>query len=124
MTLDIAPSPRVRETLRAIDRFIADDVAPLEADLLAELERMGGPHPELGRDGAMAPVAWEARREVQRRSAAAGFYTLHLDAALGGGGYSRAEMFYVEEHIYRHGAGLATAMLAWTEGPSPGLLPA
>jgi alkylation response protein AidB-like acyl-CoA dehydrogenase len=122
--LSIDPTARVRDVLRRIDTFIAEEVAPLEAELAAELERIGGPHPELGPDGAMARVAWDARREVQRRSAARGFYSLHLSPELGGAGFSRAEMFHVEEHVYRHGAGLAPALLAWTEGPSPGLLPA
>ena len=56
----------------------------------------------------MHPAVWEARREVQRRSAAAGLYSPHVGAAVGGGGFARAEMQHVEEFVYRH------------SGPRPG----
>jgi alkylation response protein AidB-like acyl-CoA dehydrogenase len=64
-------------------------------------------------------VVREARAEVRRRSAAAGFYALHLPEELGGGGLRRTDMLFVEEAVYAMGLGLRPSILAWTEGPSP-----
>jgi acyl-CoA dehydrogenase len=110
---------RVHQLGDAIDAFVDQEVRPLERRLADELAARRSPHPELEPDGTMAHVVWQARREVQRRSAKAGFYGLHMPAEIGGGGLSRSEMLRVEEAVYRHGAGLTPAVLAWTEGPSP-----
>ena len=70
----------------------------------------------------MHPAVWEARREVQRRSATAGLYSPHVGAASGGGGFTRAEMQHVEEFVYRRsGLGLGLAALGWTEGANPAI---
>jgi alkylation response protein AidB-like acyl-CoA dehydrogenase len=98
---------------------VEKEVRPLERQLAVGLGTRASPRPELEPDGKMAAVVWEARREVQLRSAQAGFYALHMPTELGGGGLTRSEMFVIEEAVYRHGAGLAPAMLAWTEGPGP-----
>jgi alkylation response protein AidB-like acyl-CoA dehydrogenase len=112
-------APRAAVLRRAVDEFVESEVRPLERQLAAELATRESARPELEPDGRMAAVVWEARREVQRRSAHAGLYALHLPTELGGGGFTRTEMFVIEEAVYRHGAGLAPAMLAWTEGPGP-----
>jgi acyl-CoA dehydrogenase len=114
-----SPSERASALIERIDAFVDQEVRPIEKELETDLARTQSPHPELEADGRMASVVWDARREVQRRSAAAGFYALHLPPELGGAGLSRVEMFFVEEAVYRHGVGLAPAILAWTEGPSP-----
>lgn len=66
----------------------------------------------------MTPEVWEARRGVQKLAATAGLYILHLPAERGGG-FSREEMFFVEERVYQYGTVLAPAILAWSEGPGP-----
>ncbi|MGH8997991.1 MAG: acyl-CoA dehydrogenase family protein [Acidimicrobiia bacterium] len=115
----IGPSDRVRDYTERFARFLDDEVAPLEKELAAQgVGTAGQPrHDEAGR---MHPTVWEARREVQRRAGAAGFYAPHIRAEFGGGGFSRVEMHHVEEFIYRNsGLGLGLAALAWTEGPYP-----
>jgi alkylation response protein AidB-like acyl-CoA dehydrogenase len=112
-------TPRAARLRGAVDEFVEQEVRPRERQLAVELATRESPRPELEPDGKMAAAVWEARREVQRRSAQAGFYALHLPTEIGGGGLTRSEMFVIEEAVYRHGVGLAPAMLAWTEGPSP-----
>ncbi len=116
------PTPRLRELLPRYERFLAEDVPPVEEELARR--QVGTPWaPALDEQGRMHPAVWEARREVQRRSAAAGLYAPHLPEEVGGLGLTRVETMHVEELVYRRaGLGLGLAALAWTEGPSPNLL--
>lgn len=116
---NIDPSERVRDYTARFQRFLDEEVAPLEKELAAR--RAGTPsQPHHDEAGRMHPAVWEARREVQRRSGAKGFYAPHIGTAFGGGGFNRVEMHHVEEYVYRHsGLGLGLAALAWTEGPYP-----
>lgn len=119
--MTLGPSARVLDHTARFTAFLDEQVAPLEAELAG---RGAGTawQPRLDDAGRMHPAVWEARREVQRRAAAAGLYAPHMPVAVGGGGFSRVEMQHVEEHVYRRaGLGLGLAALAWTEGPSPAL---
>ena len=113
---------RLAELLPRYERFLAEEVAPLDEELARQ--GAGTPWaPALDTAGRMHPAVWEARREVQRRSAAAGLYTPHMPAGVGGLGLTRVECMHVEELVYhRAGLGLGLAALAWTEGPSPNLV--
>lgn len=113
------PGSRVVDYTTRFAAFLDAEVGPLEAEL--DGHRVGTAWaPHLDPAGRMHPQVWEARREVQRRSARAGLYAPHLSAAVGGDGFSRVEMAHVEEFVYhRSGLGLGLAALAWTEGPSP-----
>jgi len=115
-------SRRVQELLPRYERFLSEEVAPLETELARQ--KVGAPWaPTLDEQGRMNPTVWEARREVQRRSAAAGLFTPHMPTEVGGLGLTRVETMHVEEYVYRHaGLGLGLAALAWTEGPSPNLV--
>ncbi|NMI00287.1 acyl-CoA dehydrogenase family protein [Pseudonocardia acidicola] len=117
----IAPTARVTDYTDRFAKFLETEVAPLEQDLARR--GVGTPwQPKLDDAGRMHPEVWEARREVQRRSAAAGLYNPHIRAELGGGGFSRVEMQHVEEFVYRNaGLGLGLAALAWTEGANPAI---
>lgn len=108
-----APNGRVAGHVERFRHFLDTEVAPLEAELATA--EVGTPwQPTLDPVGRMHPVVWEARREVQRRSARAGLYNPHLSAAVGGGGFSRVEMQHVEEYVYREsGLGLGLAGLGW-----------
>ncbi|MDL5158299.1 acyl-CoA dehydrogenase family protein [Actinomycetospora termitidis] len=106
---------RVERYVERFGAFLTDEVAPLEEDL-ARQDVGTAFNPRLDEAGRMHPAVWEARREVQRRSAAAGLYAPHVPS---GGGFTRAEMQHVEEFVYhRSGLGLGLAALAWTEGPN------
>lgn len=116
---DIGVSGRVAAYTERFRRFLDEDVADLERDLAGRGAGTAS-RPALDDRGRMHPAVWEARREVQRRSAALGLYAPHTGTAAGGGGFSRVEMHHVEEYVYRHsGLGLGLAALAWTEGPNP-----
>jgi alkylation response protein AidB-like acyl-CoA dehydrogenase len=91
--------PASAALLSRLGVFLRDDVAALEQDLADELEKLNRISAHLDDDGRMSAAVWEARREVQRRSAAHGFYALHLPTEVGGGGLSRSEMFEVEESV-------------------------
>lgn len=117
MTID--PSDRVRDYAERFQRFLDDEVVPLEKTLATKgVGSAWMPHKDAA--GRMHPVVWEARREVQRRSGAHGLYAPHIGTAFGGSGFGRVEMQHVEECVYRRsGLGLGLAALAWTEGPYP-----
>lgn len=120
-TRDISPSDRVLDYTSRFRTFLDSEVAPLESEL--DAAGAGTPwNPRLDDKGRMHPLVWEARREVQRRSAKAGLYNPHIPAELGGGGFGRVEMHHVEEYVYREsGLGLGLAALAWTEGANPAI---
>jgi alkylation response protein AidB-like acyl-CoA dehydrogenase len=120
VSVSASPPPHVAEILLRLDRFVDEQVVPVEAELARrQAERPPSTTPDLDPDGSLTAVVREARAEVRRRSAAAGFYTLHLPRELGGGGLGRADMLFVEEAVYAMGLGLRPSILAWTEGPSP-----
>ncbi|MFC7655554.1 hypothetical protein ACFQV8_02430 [Pseudonocardia benzenivorans] len=82
---DISPSDRVLDYTSRFRTFLDAEVAPLEQELHSA--DAGTPwNPRLDDKGRMHPLVWEARREVQRRSAKAGLYNPHIPAELGGVG--------------------------------------
>lgn len=97
----------------ALER-LATKVAPLEEELARTLRGRA-----LDEDGLLRPEVREARARVRRWAAGEGIYQLHLPESIGGGGFSRSEMFFIEERAYRDGFGLLKDAVAWTEGPSP-----
>jgi acyl-CoA dehydrogenase len=116
----IQPAPaHLASDLRETDTFYRAEVAPREnrlehrlTDSLKYIDESGRLHPEIQ----------QARREIQRASGAAGFFSLHLPSHIGGGGLSRSDMFYIEERVYSYGVGLAPAILSWTDGATPRLI--
>ncbi|HTI34447.1 MAG TPA: acyl-CoA dehydrogenase family protein, partial [Miltoncostaea sp.] len=85
-----------------------DEVAGLDRALAGR--GAGTPwQPALDEHGRMHREVWEARREVQRRSAAAGLYAPHMPEEVGGLGLSRVDCMRVEELVYRR-AGLGLGL--------------
>lgn len=118
---ELGRSPRVEQYVGRFRRFLDEDVAEVSAEL-AEQGAGSAANPSHDASGRMHPAVWEARREIQRRSATAGLYAPNIAEAAGGGGFSRVEMHHVEEFVYREsGLGLGLAALAWTEGPNPAI---
>ena len=116
--IDDSPE-HLRPLLARIDAFYREEVAPREARLG---DRLTDSLKYVDADGRLHPEVQQARREIMRLAGAAGLFSLHLPASIGGGGLSRTEMFFVEERVYSHGIALAPAMLAWTDGATPRLL--
>lgn len=120
---DFDPPKRVQPVVERVHEFIETEVADIEKEYE---EYLGEPVAYLDEDARLREEIHQAQSEVQRRSAEAGLYALHLPESVGGGGLSQLEHFYVIEEVFRygtgHGSGLTKSMLAWTEGPSPMLL--
>ncbi|MFC7068772.1 acyl-CoA dehydrogenase family protein [Halobaculum lipolyticum] len=113
----------VRPVVDRVIGFIEEEVLPYEE---RHGDHVGGPLDYLDGEGLLKPETRAMQAEIRQRSADEGLYALHLPEEVGGGGLSLREMFYVQEAVFRygtgHGSGVARAMLAWTEGPSPALV--
>lgn len=117
--VDFTPTERTQLILQSIRRFVANVVRPKEEEIE---EYLTDNRKYLDQDGKLHPVVMEARKEIHRKSAEAGFYALHLPEEVGGGGFARSEMLFVEEEVYSHGVGLNPAILGWRDGPTPRLM--
>ena len=92
--------------------FIAREVMPLEEQHAQELQATG--HIAQG---------VELRREIRRKSAANGFYTLFMPEDVGGGGVGYLGMTLAYETVAQSGSYLAAGgVLPGVEGPTPVLL--
>lgn len=105
-----------RALVEQYDDFVEREIRPLDR----ELERYGE-HERLAPDGRLAEPFVRAKREANRRSAAAGLYALHLPEWMGGRGYSLVDLFHLHEHLFRQGYTLALDAMAHLEGPSANL---
>ena len=117
--MDFKTPPRVAPVLERIERFYEEEVHPREEALAHRLKDSRG---YLDHDGKLHPEIWGARKEIMRASGQAGLYSLHLPETIGGGGFGRTEMIFVEEKVYGYGVGLNPAILAWSEGATPRLI--
>ena len=113
--IDFSPPANVEQTVRDIHRFIENDIAPIEHSLA---DHLINEHLYLREDGRLAPEMLTAQQTIRKRSAQQGLYALHMPQAVGGGGFSLTDMFFVHEAVYQHGIGVAQWMLSWTEGPN------
>ena len=107
--MDLAPPPAVVQRLADLDRFIDEQVKPLEEQddnvrffdhrrefARTDVERGGIPRRE-----------WEELLgEVRRRADAAGFWRLSLPSDLGGQNATNLEIAFIREHLAHRGLGL------------------
>lgn len=107
--------------LDSLDEFLEQEVEPLLDDLgdVDTNPRTG--HHENGR---LTDDILEARAQIRRRSADAGFYAMNLPEAVGGEDVSPVTWYRAKKHLASHGPGLARYVLAGPEGPKPLLLQA
>jgi alkylation response protein AidB-like acyl-CoA dehydrogenase len=113
----------VEPVVERVREFIETEILPFEQE---HTDVLGGPLSYLDEDARMKEEVHELQSEIRRRAGEEGLYALHMPEAVGGGGLSQREHFYVQEEVFRfgtgHGSGLTRAMMAWTEGPAPPLL--
>lgn len=69
-------------------------------------------------DGTIFPDLIELSREVRRKSAAEGFYAMHMPKEVGGGGFRRVAVLEANRAVFQRGLGLTLSVLASIEGPS------
>lgn len=107
------------DVLLQIEALYDEEVKPREDALrhrLADRDRY------LSEDGTLHPEIWEARREIMKASARRGLYAGYLPERIGGQGWTRNDMVYIEEKVYGYGVGLNPALLSWSEGATPRLI--
>jgi alkylation response protein AidB-like acyl-CoA dehydrogenase len=112
--------PDLDDICAGLERFLRAEVDPLHerhADLLEDPRRRYGP------DGRDSPEVRDLIRRVREASAAAGFYTMTLPAAVGGAEIGWEGLFRVWEQVFRQCGPLRWlghhAIAHWTKGPNP-----
>ncbi|QLG50171.1 acyl-CoA dehydrogenase family protein [Natrinema halophilum] len=110
-----------RLILDSLDEFIEREVEPIVDDLGDVYT-----NPRKGRheNGRWTDDLLEAREEIRRKSAEAGFYAMNLPEDAGGDGISPVTWYRAKKHLASHGGGLERYVLAGPEGPKPLLLQA
>ncbi len=107
--------------LDSIDEFIEREVEPIVEDLGDTYTNPRKGHHENGR---WTDELLEAREEIRRKSAEAGFYAMNLPEDAGGDSISPVTWYRAKKHLATHGGGLERYVLAGPEGPKPLLLQA
>ncbi|WP_254527838.1 acyl-CoA dehydrogenase family protein [Natrinema gelatinilyticum] len=119
--VSFATDEETRLILDSLDEFIEREVEPVVADLGDTYT-----NPRKGRheNGRITDEVLEAREEIRRKSAEAGFYAMNLPEDAGGDGISPVTWYRAKKHLASHGGGLERYVLAGPEGPKPLLLQA
>ncbi|WP_436345083.1 acyl-CoA dehydrogenase family protein [Natronorubrum sp. FCH18a] len=107
--------------LDSLDEFVAQEVEPIVDDLGDTYTNPRKGHRE---DGRWTDELLEARDEIRRRSAEAGFYAMNLPEDVGGEDVSPVTWYRAKKRVASHGPGMARYVLAGPEGPKPLLLQA
>jgi alkylation response protein AidB-like acyl-CoA dehydrogenase len=81
-----------------VDEFLRQEVEPLEAEYDRFLGERGVDR-RLDDEGKLRDEFVELRDRIRRKSAEAGFLTMHLPEAVGGGGVSLLDYLLVTEHV-------------------------
>ncbi len=114
--VDFSIPDDVRMIRDAVGAFVEKEVKPEEKKLGRVLtdERL-----MLTDQGLLQPEIVEAIKRIRRKSAAAGYYAMHMPEEVGGGGVSKVATYLAWKELMRHGLGLNMTVLSFVEGPSP-----
>lgn len=114
--VDFSIPDDVRMIRDAVGAFVEKEVKPEEkklARLLADEREM------LTAEGTLHPDIVAAVDRIRRKSAAAGYYAMHMPSSVGGGGVSKVATYLAWKEIMKHGLSLNMAVLSFVEGPTP-----
>ncbi len=102
--------------LQSLEEFVEQEVKPIADDLGETLT-----NPRLGHEpnGRLTNEVLEARREVRRKSAEAGFYAMNMPEAVGGEDVSAVTWYRANKHLAKQDVPLASNVLAGPGGPKP-----
>ncbi|HUR69069.1 MAG TPA: acyl-CoA dehydrogenase family protein [Candidatus Thermoplasmatota archaeon] len=100
----------------AVGAFIEKEVRVEEQKLgrLVQDERLA-----LDDAGFLRQEIVDSIARIRRKSAAAGYYAMHMPAEVGGGGVSKVATYLAWKEVMQHGIGLNMAALSFVEGPTP-----
>lgn len=115
-------SSEIRLLRSQIDEFIDQEVAPLEE----EYDHLFGDYAESERvnnDRRLVADLLEVQETIRRRSVEAGFYSMHMPEAVGGGGLSTLDFCLVLEHIFDRNPEGFHDMMVDTISLSPSIVP-
>jgi alkylation response protein AidB-like acyl-CoA dehydrogenase len=108
-----------QKSIERLTAFLDAEVVPHQ-ERYAQLARHEGN--VIMADGRLAPELIELSRKIRRKSAAEGFYAMHMPAEVGGGGMRRVATLEANREVFRRGLGFTLSVLASIEGPSRMLL--
>lgn len=114
--VDFTVPDDVRMIREAVGSFIEREVKPEERKLdrwLAD-ERLA-----LNEEGVLRQEIQDAVARIRRKSAAAGYYAMHMPESVGGAGVSKLATYLAWKEVMQHGLSLNMAALSFVEGPSP-----
>lgn len=96
--MNFEPSAEVRMITDQLDEFLRQEVEPLEREHEEYLGEGGVQH-RLDEDGRWSEEFVALRERIRRKSAEAGFLTMHMPESVGGGGLSLLEYLLIKEHL-------------------------
>lgn len=114
--VDFAVPDEVRMIRDAVGAFV-------ETEVKAETKRLShllkDERSQLTDEGLLQPEIVEAVARIRKKSAAAGYYAMHMPESVGGGGVSKVATYLAWKEVMKHGVGLNMATLSFVEGPTP-----
>jgi acyl-CoA dehydrogenase len=113
--MDFTIDPDTVAIAEAVLRFVEREVLPLQQ---RHHDLLGSERTLFDASGRYVPEVLALRRQVRRRSAELGFYTLFGDEKLGGGGQGAQVMAHVQE-VLNHHVGPAQPLVQTVVLPSP-----
>ncbi len=119
--MDFSESSELELVKSQIDRFIEREVQPLEEEYDQFLGDRGVEN-RLDENGYLVDEYLAVRDQIRKRSAGAGFLTMHMPESVGGGGMPLLEYLIILEHVNnRHPDGFHEMLLETLL--TPALLP-